>query len=100
MGGFMVTRKTPAARIAFAAALALALTLVPAALAGKGGKPGSGTGTGGGSATLRIVYDANGNGVPNWADTVTFDVSTSATSSPQLKLTCYQGGTAVYWTQT
>jgi hypothetical protein len=43
----MVTRKTPAVRIAFAAAfLVLALALVPVALAGKG-KPGGGGGGGG-----------------------------------------------------
>jgi hypothetical protein len=46
----MVTRKTPAVRIALAAAfLVLALALVPAALAGKGG---SGNTSGGSGATI------------------------------------------------
>jgi hypothetical protein len=102
----MVTRKTPAVRIACSAAfLVLALALVPAAFAGKGGNSGKPTGggggaTGGGSLTLAIVTDVNGNGLPNWGDTVTFNVSTTATSSPEVKLTCYQAGIAVYWTQT
>lgn len=99
----MVTRKPPAARIALAAAaLALALALVPVALAGKGGKGGGGGTTSGGSSslTLAMVNDLNGNGTPNWGDTITFNVSTTATTSPELKLTCYQGGVAVYWTQT
>ena len=96
----MLTRNAPAARIALTAAcVVLCLALVPAALAGKG-RPGGGTGGSGGTIALRMVFDANGNSLPNWDDTVTFDVSTTATSSPELKLTCYQGGVAVYWTQT
>jgi hypothetical protein len=42
-----------------------------------------------------MVDDANGNGAPNWADTITFNITTSA-SSPYLSLKCYQGGTLVY----
>jgi hypothetical protein len=69
-----------------------------AAKGGGGSKPSGGAG--GGTLTLVMVTDANSNGSPNWGDTVTFNVSTSATSSPEVKLTCYQGGVAVYWTQT
>jgi hypothetical protein len=89
-------------RIAHAAqivALALALALVPAALAargGGGGKPGgSGGTTGSGSISLAapLVNDANGNGLPNWNDTVTFNISTTATSQPYVNLLC--SGTGV-----
>ena len=83
----------------------LALALVPAAgLAAKGGnggaggagKPGGGGSTSGGSLALVMVDDVNGNGTPNWGDTVTFDVSTTATSAPQVRLTCTQNGVRVY----
>src|SRR5947207_6354399 len=80
------------------AVLALSLALVPAALAGKG-KPGGGGGTSGGTGgtiALVMVKDANGNGSPNYMDTVTFAVSTSATTMPYVTVYCYQGGTLVY----
>ncbi len=64
------------------------------------GKNGGGTngGTTGGSSTLSLVLadDVNGNGVANWGDTVTFNVSSGSTSSPQVSLSCSQGGTVVY----
>jgi hypothetical protein len=99
-------RKTTAARIAYAAAfLVLALTLVPVALAGKGGggsKPtgggGGGGGTTGGGTSLTgpvMVTDLNGNGSPNFGDTITFNVSTSATW-PSVEVDCSQNGTLVY----
>jgi hypothetical protein len=89
----MVTRKTPAVRIAFLAAfVVLALALVPAALAGKpGGGGGNTTGSSGSLSTLMVV-DQNGNGAPNWNDQITFAVSTTATSSPWVRLNCYQSG--------
>jgi hypothetical protein len=100
-----MARKPTAARVAYAAAfLVLALTLVPVALAGKGGggKPTSGGGGGGGTAGgggtrlgLVMVTDKNGNGLPNFGDTITFNVSTSA-SWPSVELDCYQSGTLVY----
>jgi len=104
----MVTRNTPAARIAFIAALlVLALALVPVAVAGKGsggggGGKGGGKGGGGGGSTstsslaVVMVSDANGNGLPNWGDTITFTVSTTATSQPYVEVTCSQNGTVVY----
>jgi hypothetical protein len=79
------------------AMLALSLALVPAALAGKG-KPGGGGGNSGGTGgtiALVMVNDANGNGSPNYGDTVTFAVSTTATSMPWVTLDCYQSGTLV-----
>jgi hypothetical protein len=88
----MMTRKTPAARIACTAAfIALALALVPVALAGKG-KPGGGGSTTGSGLTLAMVIDQNGNGAPNWNDQITFTVATTATTKPWVKLNCYQSG--------
>jgi len=90
----MVARKTPAVRIACSAAfLVLALALVPAALAGK---PGGNTS---GSSSLTgpvMVIDNNGNGLVNRLDSITFNVSTSATSTPTVGLRCYQNGIWVY----
>jgi hypothetical protein len=90
-------------RIAHAApigALVLALALVPAALAARAGGShgGGGGGTGSGSSlSLVMVADANSDGLPNWNDTVTFDVSTTVTDSPRVAVDCYQNGTHVYW---
>ena len=89
-------KPTPAGAAFVGVILMLSLALVPAALAGKPGAGGGGTG-GGSSSRLALVLstDVNGNGVANWNDTVTYDVSTSATSSPQVKTACYQSGTLV-----
>ncbi len=86
--------RTPAVRIALGIALALVLALVPAALAGKGG---GGRGPGGSSSSSTItgpfmVLDNNGNGLPNWSDTVTFNVSTTATAQPYVHLVCSGNG--------
>jgi hypothetical protein len=94
-------------RIAHAAqigAIVLALVLVPAALAAKGGASHGGGGgnhggagtTGSGSLSLAMVSDLNANGLPNWGDTVTFKVSTTATTEPNVSLTCSQNGVVVY----
>jgi hypothetical protein len=88
-------------RIAHAAqivAVVLALALVSAALAAKGGggRHKSGGTTGGGSLSLVMVTDLNADGLPNWSDTVTFNVSTTATTQPNVDLTCSQNGTTVY----
>jgi len=61
-----------------------------------GGKHGGGSGSGGGSLSLVLVADANANGAPDWGDTVTFNVSTTATTQPNLDLTCKQDGIVVY----
>jgi hypothetical protein len=70
------------------------------AFAAKGGgssKPHGGGGSGGtGTISLApLVYDANGNGVANWGDTVTFNVSTNATTQPWVNLVCSQNGVVV-----
>jgi len=77
------------------AALAFALALVPTALAGKPTKPG--TTTGSGSLTLVMATDLNGDGAPNWGDTVTFNVSTTATTQPIVSAACVQNGAQVYY---
>jgi hypothetical protein len=95
------TRTARLGLFAAAGALALSLALVPAAFAGKGGGGGhkGGGGTSGGSGTislaLPLVMDVNGNGLPNWNDTVTFNISTAATSQPFVNLLCYQSGVSV-----
>ena len=66
---------------------------------GKGGGKGSGgttTGGGGGSLSWKMVVDTNGNGSPNWNDTITFNVSTSATTEPHVSLSCSQNGNVVF----
>lgn len=83
------------------ATLIVALTfglIASTAFAGKGGGAGKGPGKPGGgedassSLTVRMVVDQNGDGVPNWNDQVTFDVVTTATDQPWVRLDCYQGG--------
>ncbi|HET9522345.1 MAG TPA: hypothetical protein VFO73_14950 [Candidatus Limnocylindrales bacterium] len=56
-----------------------------------GGKVGAG-----GTLALVMVTDANGNGLPNWGDQVTFNVSTTATDRPTVRLHCYQNDNLVY----
>lgn len=84
--------------VMFAAAfLAVALLLVPVAFAAKGAggsKPGGGGSGGSGSLSLVMVTDAGTPGV-SYGDTVTFNVSTSA-SYPSVQLVCYQNGTLVF----
>ena len=41
------------------------------------GKPGGGTTGGSGSLALKMVTDLNADGLPNWGDSVRFDVSTT-----------------------
>jgi hypothetical protein len=70
--------------------LVLSLALVPGAFAGKGNKPSAG-----GSSSISapvMVTDANGNGLPNWDDTVTFNISTTATTQPFVHLVCSGNG--------
>jgi hypothetical protein len=86
-----------------ALAAAALLAVAPAALA-KGASPNGGSGGGGkgggGSSSLSLVMvtDANGNGTPNWGDTVTFKVTTTQTQYPSVALKCSQGKTLVYQT--
>jgi len=65
------------------------------ALAGKGGGGKPGSSGGGGSFTVAMVADADGNGAPNHADTITFNVTTGA-DRPFVSVNCYQGSDWVY----
>jgi len=88
-----IRKPPPAGAVLAGVVLVLSLALVPAALAGKGSRSGSSSGS-----TLTgpfMVTDNNGDGLPNWDDTVTFHVSTSA-SVPSVELDCYQNGAIVY----
>ena len=102
--------RKPAAVLLVLSLALLTLALVPAAgLAAKGGggssaagggKPGGGGGKPGGggstgSLTLVMVSDQNGNGSPNWNDTITFNVSTTA-ANPYVTVTCTQNRVVVY----
>lgn len=83
-------------RIAHAAqigALVLALALVPAALAARGHGGGGTTGTGGSSSISQpvMVTDTGTPGL-SFGDTVTFNISTTATSQPYVHVLCYQNG--------
>ena len=50
--------------------------------------------------TLAMVADANQNGLPNWGDTITFNVSTTATTEPHVNVSCSQNGVVVYGAST
>jgi hypothetical protein len=92
-GGGQVT-KSGVVRLVLAVA-AVSLVIVPPALAGK---PSGGSASGGSSGlSLVMVVDANANGLPNWGDTVTFKVSTTATTQPQVRTVCVQNGVQVYF---
>ena len=85
-----ITKPTPAGAALAGATLMLSLALVPAAFAGKGNRPSSG-----GSSTITgpvMVVDNNGNGLANWGDTVTFNMSTTATAQPYVHLVCSGNG--------
>ena len=89
-----IRKPTPAGVVLAIAGLVLSLVVVPAALAGKGG----GAKGASGSSTITgpvMVVDNNGDGLPNWNDTVTFNVSTTATTTPFVDLNCYQNGALV-----
>lgn len=72
----------------------------------KGGNKGGGGATGGsggggttttytGSLSLVMLVDLNSNGAPNHGDTITFNVTSTATQ-PRVRVDCYQGSTLVY----
>src|SRR4029079_18121043 len=66
-----------------------------AARGGGGSHKGGGDRTGGGTITLApLVVDNNGDGLPNWGDVVTFNISTSA-GAPFVNLECSQNGAVV-----
>src|SRR5262245_11728563 len=96
-----MTRK-PAAVLLVLSAAVTALALLPATgLAAKGsgggGKPsGGGSKSGSSSLNPELVNDLNGNGSPNYGDTLTFHPSTTATAQPYVDVACSQNGKPVY----
>jgi hypothetical protein len=80
----MKTRKF----LTVAGAVAAALVLAPASLAK--GPPASS------SSSLRLVLMNSTDGFAHWGQSVTFNVSTTATSRPFVGLNCYQNGAWVY----
>ena len=69
------------------------------ALAGGGGNgkgPGQSGGGDKGSFAMVMIDDTNADGLPNYSDTVTFTVATTATDKPYVSLRCYQGSAFVY----
>jgi hypothetical protein len=84
-------------------ALMVVVLMAGTAFAAKGGgggghgKPSGGStgGTGTISLVTPPVVDNNGNGTPNWHDTVRFNVQTTSTTQPYVTLYCYQNGVMV-----
>jgi hypothetical protein len=67
----------------------------PTAGGTSGGKHGGGTGGSGTITLAAMVVDNNGNGLPNFNDVVTFNISTTATTQPWVNLVCSQNGVVV-----
>ncbi len=59
--------------------------------AGMGNGPGQS-----GTSTLSLVLLGSTDGLRHWGQQVTFNVSTSATTEPNVSLNCYQNATLVY----
>jgi hypothetical protein len=98
-----LVRRAAAATLEASLVTALTFGLIAGtALAARGGNGGGGNGGGGGkgdagSATIvlaPLVYDANGNGLPNHGDVVEFTISTTI-ATPSVNLVCSQGGGVV-----
>ena len=84
-----IRKPTPAGAVLAGVVLVLSLGLVPAAFAGKGHQTTSGSSS---ITGPMMVVDNNGNGLPNWQDTVTFNMSTTATAQPYVHLVCSGNG--------
>lgn len=86
-----IRKPTSAGAVLAVVALVTSLALVPAAFAGKGAGGPAPSGTSSISQPV-MVTDANGNGLPNWRDTVTFNISTTATAQPYVHMVCSGNG--------
>ena len=103
------TRRGRTILSAIAVGLLAAALVSSSALAARGGGGGhkGGGGSTGGTGTIALatplVVDNNGNGLPNYTDVVTFNISTTATTTPYVNLVCTQNGVLVasgwrgYW---
>jgi hypothetical protein len=90
--------RLPKSTIVFALLMTLLLGLTGHAFAAKndhgGGKKGGGS-TSGGTLTLVLL---NGDTAPHYGGQVTFDVSTTATDMPSVKVNCSQGQNNLVYT--
>jgi hypothetical protein len=95
-------RRTGLAAAALAVAALTTLGASAPALAAKGsgggGKPGGGGTTS--SSSLKLVLLDSPDADAHWGGQVKFDVTTTATTQPHVSLSCSQGGTVVYTSQT
>lgn len=87
-----IRKPTPAGAVLAGVVLVLSLGLVPAAFAGKGNRPSSG---GSSSITGPVMVTDVGTPGLSFGDTVTFNESTTATTTPFVNLVCYQNGVEV-----
>jgi hypothetical protein len=89
-----IRKPTPAGAVLAGVAVVVSLALVPAAFAGKGAGGGGKPSSGGYSSITGpvMVVDNNGDGLPNWGDTVMFNISTTATAQPYVHLVCSGNG--------
>ena len=84
-----ISKPTLAGTVLAGITLVLALTLAPAAFAGKGGgKPAAGTS----SISQPIMVTDGGTPGLSFGDTITFNVSTTATAQPYVNLVCSGNG--------
>lgn len=75
------------------------LTIASPAFAGKGGGNNGRGGKGGtpsGGLILNVVNDANLNGLPNWGESISFTVTSTATAEPHVSVVCKQNGVVIY----
>lgn len=85
--------------ISFAVVAMLLLAAAPA-IAAKGGN-GKGKPNGDSSSlSVVMVEDSDSDGKTSHSDRITFDVDTTATDRPHVRLECYQSGQLVLTTQT
>jgi hypothetical protein len=97
----MLKRFTTHTLMALAEASLIALLVVGliagTAFAGKGGgKGGGGKPSSGGSGTISAPVNVDPADTSiNYGDRIRFDISTTSTTEPWVKLRCYQGGTLV-----
>ena len=90
--------------VSYGSALRLAIVGLAAALALLSvGVIGAVTVSAGGSghvqstnSTLSLALLNSTDGIPHWGEQVTFNVSTTATTEPNVSLNCYQNGGLVY----
>lgn len=75
-------------------ALVTCIAIVKSFAAPSNGKRGGGSGSS--SLSIVMVTDKNADGLPNWGDSITFKVSTAATTQPYVQLNCSQNQVVVY----